>query len=116
MKITHYSDIPSTAFDSEAVKGVQGRVAIGKNDGAENFCMRIFEVEPQGYTPRHFHDWEHEILFFSGHGEVFSKDGWHPVTAGTTAFIPGKEEHQIRNNGNETLRFACVIPSGPPEL
>lgn len=116
MKITHYSDIEPTAFDGDAVKGVKGRIAIGKSDGADNFCMRIFEVEPEGYTPRHSHDWEHEILFFSGSGDVFSNGGWVPVSSGTTAFIPGNEEHQIRNSGNETLLFACVIPSGPPEL
>ncbi|MBW2512986.1 MAG: cupin domain-containing protein [Deltaproteobacteria bacterium] len=116
MKITHYSDIEPTSFDGDAVKGVRGRVAIGKRDGADNFCMRIFEVEPDGYTPRHAHAWEHEILFFSGNGEVLSESGWIPVSSGTTAFIPGNEEHQIRNSGNETLRFACLIPSGPPEL
>ena len=116
MKITHYSDIEPTVFDGEAVKGVKGRVAIGKNDGAKNFCMRIFEVEPQGYTPLHAHDWEHEILFYSGNGDVFSEGQWIPVTQGTTAFIPGNEEHQIRNSGNENLVFACMIPAGPPEL
>jgi quercetin dioxygenase-like cupin family protein len=116
MKITHYTDIEPTSFNGDAVKGVKGRVAIGKSDGAGNFCMRIFEVEPQGYTPRHSHDWEHEILFFSGSGGVFSEGEWIPVSSGTTVFIPGGEEHQIRNKGDETLVFACIIPSGPPEL
>jgi len=116
MKIRHYSKIEPTAFDSDVVKGVKGRVAIGKEDGAGNFCMRIFEVEPEGYTPRHSHDWEHEILFFSGKGDVFSDGEWIPVSSGTTAFIPGHEEHQIRNSGNDALVFACMIPSGAPEL
>jgi mannose-6-phosphate isomerase-like protein (cupin superfamily) len=26
-------------------------------------------------------------------------------------FIPGEELHQIRNAGEETLRFICTIPS-----
>jgi quercetin dioxygenase-like cupin family protein len=116
MKIKHYSEIQSTAFDGEAVKGVKGRVAIGKDDGAENFCMRIFEVEPEGYTPRHTHAWEHEIFFFTGKGEVLSDGQWTPVSSGTAAFIPGNQEHQIRNKGNETLAFACMIPAGAPEL
>ena len=116
MKITHYTDIEPTSFNGDAVKGVKGRVAIGKNHGAENFCMRIFEVAAEGYTPRHAHAWEHEILFFSGDGDVFSDGDWTPVTRGTTVFIPGNEEHQIRNSGDETLVFACMIPSGPPEL
>ncbi|MEE4356740.1 MAG: cupin domain-containing protein [Desulfococcaceae bacterium] len=116
MKIQHYSEIPARHFDSGAVKGVSGRVAIGKDDGAPNFCMRIFEIASGGFTPRHSHDWEHEIFFHSGTGEVFSNGDRFPVKAGYTVFIPGNEEHQIRNKGNETLVFACLIPAGVTEL
>ncbi len=42
MKISHYQDISAKQFDGDEVQGVTGRVAIGKADKAENFCMRIF--------------------------------------------------------------------------
>ena len=116
MKVIAYSQTPDTRFENDMVKGVSGRVVIGKADGAPNFCMRVFELDKDGFTPKHQHDWEHEILFFSGNGDIFSEGKWIPVSKGSTAFIPGNEEHQIRNSGNETLQFACMIPSGPPEL
>ena len=116
MKITHYSDIPSKHFDSESVKGVSARVAIGKADGAENFCMRVFEVAENGYSPRHSHEWEHEIFIHAGNGEVLCKNKWIAIRPGCAVFIPGNEDHQIRNTGNTPLVFACLIPSGAPEI
>ena len=58
MKLMDYRDIEPQTFDVEGmVKGVTGRVAIGKKDGANKFCMRVFEIEPGGFTPKHVHDW-----------------------------------------------------------
>lgn len=116
MKRVDYKEIEPTLFDSGAAKGVAGRVVIGKGDGADNFCMRIFELQKDGHTPRHTHEWEHEIFFHSGQGEVFFDGKWLRVSSGTALLIPGKEEHQIRNIGEELLVFVCMIPSGVPEL
>lgn len=116
MKIVRYSDIQATPFEGGAAKGVAGRVVIGKNDGAMNFCMRVFEILPGGHTPKHSHDWEHEIFVHSGEGEIFYRDAWNPIKAGYAVFMPPKEEHQIRNSGADTLVFVCCIPSGAPEL
>lgn len=116
MKKTHYTDIEPQRFDNDMVKGVAGRVLIGKADGAENFCMRIFEVAPDGFSPRHAHEWEHEIFVHSGKGEVFNGSAWEPVTAGTAVFIPGNQEHQLKNTGDTPLAFVCLVPSGVPEL
>lgn len=116
MKIIQYKDAEAKRFDAENVKAVTGRVVIGGADGAKNFCMRVFELEPGGYTPRHSHDWEHEIFVHAGRGEAFSGGGWKELSPGSVLFIPGGEEHQIRNAGAETFVFVCLIPAGPPEL
>jgi quercetin dioxygenase-like cupin family protein len=116
MKAAHYKTIQSTIFDNDIAKGVTGRIAIGKADGAPNFCMRLFEVAKGGYTPRHSHAWEHEIFVHSGEGEVYSNGDWHPISRGHTVFIPGDEEHQIKNRGDGDLVFVCLIPKGAPEL
>ncbi len=116
MKIVNYKEIEPTRFDNEVAKGVAGRVVIGKADGADNFCMRVFELEGNGHTPCHTHDWEHEIFFHSGRGEVLSNGRWTPVSPGTAVLIPGNEEHQIRNHGDEPLVFVCLVPAGAPEL
>ena len=116
MKIIHYSEAEPKHFDGDNVKGVTGRVLIGKSDGAKNFCMRIFELSENGFSPRHSHEWEHEIIIYSGKGEVLSDGNWMPATKGHAVFIPGNEDHQIRNTGKDPLVFVCSIPSGVPEL
>lgn len=116
MKVIRYTEAPVTRFDNEVAKGIGGRVAIGQADGARNFCMRVFEVDEGGHTPRHSHAWEHEIFFHEGAGEVWRDGGWMVVGPGSVAFIPGGEEHQIRNAGRGRLTFVCLIPNGVPEL
>lgn len=116
MKVMHYKDEEATLIDNDVAKGVSARLLIGKNDGATNFCMRMFQLSEGGHTPRHSHEWEHEIFFHSGKGEVLCGDTWRPVEAGSIAFIPGDTEHQIKNTGSEPLTFVCLIPSGFPEL
>lgn len=116
MKVIHYSEALSRSFNNETVKNVTGRVVIGRDDGAPNFCMRIFTVGAEGYTPRHSHEWEHEIFVHSGKGQIFKNGEWTDVEAGTAVFIPGGEEHQLRNRGDEDFTFVCLIPKGVQEL
>lgn len=116
MKIKEYTEIKPTVFDRGPAKGVAARVVIGKNDGADNFFMRIFEIAPEGNTPRHAHDWEHEMFIHAGEGEIFGNGQWNRVKAGNVVFIPGNEEHQIKNTGQQSLIIACLIPAKAPEL
>jgi quercetin dioxygenase-like cupin family protein len=116
MRIIRYREMEPKHFDKDEIKGVDGRVVIGKREGAENFCMRIFKIAPGGYTPKHTHDWEHEIFVHSGKGEVFNDGGWDPIQIDDAIFIPANEEHQIRNNGRDILIFLCLIPAKAPEL
>jgi len=116
LKIQKFTDIHPSRFEGDTVKGVAGRVLIGKADGAENFCMRLFELSKNGFSPRHTHAWEHEIFIHSGQGADFRNGEWVPVEPGCAVFIPENEEHQMKNTGNEPFRFICMIPAGPPEL
>ncbi len=116
MKIIKYTDIGPVEFDNEIAKAIKARVLIGKDDGAPNFCMRIFEIGENGYTPKHSHDWEHEMFVHFGEGKVLNGNEWKPVSPGTAVFIPGNVEHQIKNTGPMPLIVLCMIPSGVPEL
>lgn len=116
MKSIQYSDVAPTMFDNEKAKRVAARVVIGKADGATNFCMRVFEIGPGGYTPRHSHAWEHEMFFHAGHGEVLCDGKPNAVDAGSVVLVPGNVEHQIRNTGSQPLVLVCLVPSSAPEL
>ena len=116
MKLITYTDPKPTHFDNGPAKGVAARVVIGKADGAQNFCMRVFEIAPGGHTPKHAHAWEHEMFIHAGAGEVFGNGQWQPMKAGNVVFIPGNEEHQMRNTGQELLVVVCLVPPTAPEL
>lgn len=116
MKVTNYKQILPVAMDNEVVKNVAGRILIGREDGAENFCMRLFEMGTGGYTPKHSHDWEHEVFVHTGNGEVFIEDQWYPLSPGSAIFVPSNVEHQFRNTGDEMFTFVCLVPSKAPEL
>ena len=112
MIVKKYLDVEG----SLEMPGVTKREVVNKSDGAPNFCMRVFELDPGGCTPKHSHAWEHEIFFHAGSGEVFREGRWISVEAGSVAFIPGGEDHQIRNAGDAKLTFVCLVPDGAPEM
>lgn len=116
MKIQNYKDSEGHRMESETVQGVTGRVVIGKDDNADNFCMRVFTVEPGGFTPRHSHEWEHEVFVHSGRGQVYQAGEWRDLESGTAVFIPGGEEHQFMNASGEDFVFICLIPNGVDEM
>jgi len=116
MKATHYTDIQGTEINNDIVKNITGRVLIGKDDGAPNFCMRRFDVKPGGHAPRHTHDWEHEIYVLEGKGEVLLGDEWHDISQGTAVYVPPNVDHQIKNSSDDHLAFLCLVPSAAPEM
>jgi quercetin dioxygenase-like cupin family protein len=116
MVIKKYAEVEPTHFDADVAKGVAGRVLIGKDDGAVHFCMRMFELSEGGHTPKHTHEWEHEIFVHKGRGAVYNDGRWTDVAAGHAIYIPEQEEHQLKNTGDGPFVFICVIPAGAPEL
>ena len=55
--------------DMDGVEGVSMRVLLGREHGMPNFSMRHFVVEPNGHTPHHSHDYEHQVVVMAGEGE-----------------------------------------------
>ena len=109
MKLFHHTSVEVEEVPEPAV-GVKIRWLINKEMGAPNFAMRLFEMEPGGYTPRHVHPWEHEVFILSGSGVVLGEEGEKLFRPEDVVFVPSGEEHQFRNRGDETVRFLCLIP------
>ncbi len=116
MKIMPYTSPKVTHYSGGEAQGVAARVLIGKQDGAPNFCMRAFEIAPGGHTPKHRHPWEHEMFIHAGEAEIYGNGRWNWVKAGNVIFIPGQEEHQLKNSGQELVVVVCLVPSSAPEL
>jgi len=106
MKVANYLE----ARPVQELPGVVKREVVNADDGAPNFCMRVFEVEPGSATPSHSHPWEHEVFILSGWGVVVGEPGEAPIASGSVVFVAPDEKHCFVNRGDDTLRFICVIP------
>jgi quercetin dioxygenase-like cupin family protein len=95
----------------DGAKGARIRVLIGPGDGAGKFHMRHFELEAGGCTPRHQHDFEHEVLVLKGDGVAKTINGDRPIKPGDVIFVPPNEMHQFCNPTQNTLEFICLIPA-----
>jgi len=110
MKHVNYKDVKNEAVKEEGYKDTRMRWLITKEDGAENFAMRMVEVEPGGHTSWHEHDWEHEIFILEGKGVAKSKEGEEEFKPWDVIFIPPMAKHQLKNTGKDLLKFLCLIP------
>ncbi len=95
----------------DGAQGAKMRMLVGPSDGASNFHMRHFEVDPGGCTPHHQHDYEHEILVLAGSGTARSEQGDRPFKQGDVIFVPPNEMHQFQNTGTAPCEFICLIPA-----
>jgi quercetin dioxygenase-like cupin family protein len=110
MNVFNYETVDSKDVEGGASK-VKVRWLITKDMGANHFAMRLFEVEPGGYSSLHTHPWEHEVFILKGEGVVFDGEKTTPFKADDVVFIPSEERHQFKNTGEKPLKFLCLIPN-----
>ena len=102
MKVSNYLDIKPV----QEVPGAVMREVITADDGAPNFCMRVFEVEPGSSTPSHSHSWEHEVFVLSGRGVVKGEHGETQIARanpGVQRPLPKLGAVTARNHGGNRL-------------
>jgi quercetin dioxygenase-like cupin family protein len=110
-------DVEPIIYDDggKTVKGAHKRVLIGNKLGAPNFVMRLFTLEKDGFSPRHTHDWEHEVFVLKGKLEVFNGEEYVIAEEGDFVFVPPNVEHQFKNINDGESQFICVIPKSGGE-
>lgn len=111
MKIKHVSEVDEAPVTMEGAQGARMRLLISERDGAPNFAMRMFTVEPGGFTPFHFHNYEHEVFVLEGEGILKGETQEHRFQAGDVIYVNPNEKHQFKNAGNKPLKFLCLIPN-----
>lgn len=111
MQLKKLTDVPANEVTMEGAAGCKVRQLIGTGENAPTFAMREFEVQPGGHTPRHFHDYEHEVYVLAGKGTILDGDKELPLAAGDVLFVAPNDVHQFRNTGHEPMRFLCLIPN-----
>jgi len=109
-KTTHFSEVEAKDAEETGAERVKVRWLITKEDGANNFAMRYFEISPNGHSPHHSHGWEHEVFILNGKCQVTCGNEKKNVGAGYAVFIPPNMLHQFKNVGKTTLKFLCLVP------
>jgi len=113
MLIRSPQDVTPQEMTMPGAAGVKMRLMVGREDGAPNFAMRLFEVAPGGHTPKHAHNYEHEVLIVQGSANLAcgpEGDQTRHASAGDVVFVPANETHQFVNTGPGTLKFMCLVP------
>ena len=115
MKHIHYTDIPLEEVTIEGARKTKMRWLVSQKDGAPNFAMRLFEVEPGGFTPYHSHSWEHENFILEGEGALVTEDVDIPFKPGDVIYVEPHMKHNYKNTGDKVLKFLCIIPLEKPQ-
>lgn len=110
MKIAHYTETPAEPATEADASGVMVRWVISEKDGAPNFCMRVFDIEPGGYTPSHQHPWEHEVIILEGEGIVVEDGQDRQIGKGDVIYVAPDEAHQFKNPSDDKLQLVCLVP------
>ncbi len=109
MIVRHADDVPAgPAGDGAENATIQWLIA--KPEGAENFFMRRLNLGPNGSTPHHSHDWEHEVFVLAGRGKLVGESEIYDLSAGMAALVPGGEVHHFET-AEDSMSFLCLIPS-----
>jgi len=85
---------------------------IDQRQGANNFYLRIYEVEPGGETPYDQHSHEHEVYILKGRASLLTMandvPSWREVKEGDVIFIGANQVHQFSNKSDEVFQMLCV--------
>jgi quercetin dioxygenase-like cupin family protein len=92
-------------------QGVQVQWLLAASEGAPNFALRRFTLEPNGQTPLHSHPWEHEVYVLQGGGAAVTQEGETPLHPECAVLVLPDEMHCFRA-GDEGLQFLCLVPVG----
>ena len=106
MYVKDYREVPVEPGGSD---GLTVRWVINASQGATNFAMRVFELEPGKESPFHRHENEHEAYVLAGSGEIETDEGTAKLKEGSALFISAQENHRFRNTGKDVLRFIDVV-------
>ena len=115
MKHAHYTEIPLEDVTMEGARKAKIRWLVSSKDGAPNFAMRLFEIEPGGFTPYHAHAWEHENFIVEGEGLLTTEEAEIPFKEGDIVYVEPNLKHNYVNTGKTVLKFLCMVPNETPK-
>lgn len=108
--IYEWEGINPEKYEGGEFVGVVKQVLIGRQDGAPNFVIRYFRIEPGGHSQLERHPHDHGVVILHGRAKVQLNDEFHELGPLDVVYVGGNDLHQFRNIGEDALGFLCVIP------
>lgn len=118
MRFVNRAEVVAEIVREPGAKEATHRKLIDTPHGADRFVLTEFEVKPNGSTPPHHHDWEHEIYILEGEMSLVlpAEKTSQPVKPGDVVFIPRNEPHGFVTGPEQTCRFLVVAPTERPPV
>ncbi len=118
MKHIKSQDVPVDIVREPGAKQATIRRLIDTSDGADRFVLSLFELTPNGSTPPHYHEWEHEIFILQGTMNLIlpAENRTVVLQAGDVVFIPRGEAHGFTTGPEQTCQFLVVAPTERPPI
>jgi quercetin dioxygenase-like cupin family protein len=92
------------------------QIVLGPDDGATNFAMRVFQIDPGKSSNEEEHPHDHGVYVMRGRARVLLGTEYHEAGPGDFVWVAPDERHCFESLGPEPLQFICVVPAwGEPD-
>ena len=68
MIVAHERDAQRLKLEGDSLKNVFKKVLVSPQEGWDGYVMRVFDLDIDGYTPKHSHSWPHINYILKGKG------------------------------------------------
>lgn len=110
MYTTKTRAVRAVKFLEEGSHRMRMRQLIGREDGARKTSMHELIVGKGGFSAKHAHKWDHQLVVTSGRGLAVVDRRRIPLRPGVVLLVQAQEEHQFFQRGAEPLVFLTVTP------
>ena len=92
--------------------GDENDADLSEADGAPDFRMRRYRLDPGAEVPRHTNTVEHAVPTVAGEYVVGIEDEERTAGEGGSLFVPAGTVHWFRNESDAESSFVCMGPNG----
>lgn len=110
MYTTTVRSVAAHPFLEEGSHHVKMKQLIGHEDGARKTAMHELILGKGGYSAKHRHEWDHQLVVTEGRGLAILDRKKIPLRPGVVLLVQANEEHQFLQRGSGALHFVTVTP------